>query len=416
MMFKRYILRALVGAVLTLLAVGTANWRIDPYGIFGAHQVSGLNVLKPFAGDRGRIAKLYQVQRMKPRGLVIGNSRPEMGLDPDHACWPGSVRPVYNIALPGLSVYRQVRYAQHAIAVGTVSSLVMGLDFLDFLVPPGRGGDPRQWPIEALEARTLLTDANGQKQIGFDIQKAKDYSKAALSLDALIHSVGTVWRQSSRFNSTRTAAGFNPADGFYIPIVQSEGTEVLFAQKNRLVMKILTARRWAIYQGPTSWSTEFEAVQRMLRQSRDKGIQVKLFINPYHAEYLASIDIAGLWPLFEEWKRRLLTIASEEGNVPLWDFSAFDQFSTEPVISLAKTGEGLKWFWEPAHYRKELGDIMLANLWGPQCADARSIAPFGTLLNADRITGHLIAQRAAKERYVRSNQAIVKRLQALAHR
>jgi len=416
MIFKRYILRGIAGSVLFLLAAGTVNWFIDPYGIFGTRLVRGLNALKPFAGDRGRTAKPYQALRMRPRGLIVGNSRPEMGLDPAHGCWPASTRPVYNTALPGLSVYSQVRYAQHAIAAGQVTSLVMGVDFLDFLVSPNSGGDPRQWPVEAQETQVLLTDANGRKQSGFGVQTAKDYSMAALSLDALIHSVWTVWRQESRSISTRTVAGFNPADGFYTQIVQNEGTGVLFAQKNREVMKRLFGRRWTLCQGSTRWSTEFEAVRRLLRQSREKGIKVKLFINPYHAEYLASIDIAGLWPLFEEWKRRLVTIASKAGNVSLWDFSGFDRFTTEAVAGLVAKGETLKWFWEPAHYRKELGEIMLANLWGAQCADPASIEPFGALLSPDRITGHLLKQRAAKERYVQSNPTIVRRLRRLAQR
>lgn len=93
-MFKRYILIGIAGCALTVLAAGVINWFIDPYGIFGTRIVHGLNALKPFAGDRGRTVKLYQVIRVRPRGLIVGNSRPELGLDPANGCWPKSTHPI----------------------------------------------------------------------------------------------------------------------------------------------------------------------------------------------------------------------------------------------------------------------------------------------------------------------------------
>jgi hypothetical protein len=411
MMFKRYIITGMSLCALALLMAGAVNWLVDPYGIFGTPPVMGLNTIKPFAGERGRTAKPYQALRMRPRGLIVGNSRPEMGLDPVEGCWPASAHPVYNTALPGLSVYAQVRYAQHAIAVGQVTSMVMAVDFLDFLVAPNTGGDPRQWPVAAKEPRILLADANGDPLGGFAVQQVADYATAAFSLDALIHSGATVWRQGGRWESTRNAAGFNSADGFYTQIIRNEGTGILFAQKNREVVKRLSARRWVLDQGGARWSTAFESISRLLRQAGRKNIRVKLFINPYHAEYLTSIAVAGLWPLFEEWKRRLAIIASEAGDVPFWDFSAFDRHSTEPVAGLSPTGEALTWFWEPAHYRKELGDIMLANLWRPECANSTTVEPFGTRLTGDNISRHLAVQRRAKDAYVKANPDIVRRLQ-----
>jgi hypothetical protein len=131
--YKSYLRRVLAWAALLVVIAMACNILVDPYAVFGAPRVTGFNALKPFAGDRGRIGKLHEVLRVAPGGLIVGNSRPEMGLSPQHPCWPAEARPVYNMALPGLSVHSQIRYAQHAQAAGPVRALVMGVDFSDFL-------------------------------------------------------------------------------------------------------------------------------------------------------------------------------------------------------------------------------------------------------------------------------------------
>lgn len=419
MAFKRYIRLILTGGLLTVLAVSVFNWFNDPYGIFGAPRLSWFNEAKPFAGDRGRIAKLYQAQRIRPKGLIVGNSRPEMGLDPDHRCWPGTARPVYNTALPGLGVYHQVRYAQHAIAAGAVSTLVMGVDFLDFIVAGNDdydGGDPSRWPPAGMGTEDFLVGPNGHAAPSYRLAQAKNYLAAALSLDALGHSLFTFARQGGAFVTTRTQGGFNPAERFYEPIVQTEGVGVLFAQKNREIANRLNGGNWKLYQGPTKWSADFEALRRLLRQGRAGKVDVVMFINPYHAEYLAMIELAGLWPLFEEWKSRLVETARAEGT-PLWDFSGFDRFSSENIQDIAEKGEKLSWFWEPSHYRKELGDLVLANIWRPHCPSPDQIESYGVRIDMTDITRHLAVLRLQKDQYMASHGPVADRLRKLvAHR
>lgn len=421
--YKIYLRYLLTGAFLLVFAIATVNVLVDPYAVFGTPRVAGLNELKPFAGDRGRTGKRHQVLQVAPNGLIVGNSRPALGLSPEHPCWPATARPVYNIALPGLSVYQQVRYAQHAQLAGPARALAMGVDFLDFLYAEPPMADPAKWPPVGVDvdAERFAVDPGGRPVSGFRWVRFADYVDAALSIDTFGHSLATLGVQRTVDVNTITAAGFSPAEGTYRPIVRVEGPRVLFEQKRRELAKRLDGTNWHLFGRSTNWSVEFEALRQLIRQSRADGAATVLFMNPYHAEYLLVLDVAGLWPQFEAWKRRLAELARAE-SVPLWDFSGFGRYSTELVDALPARGTSLDWFWEPAHYRRELGDLMLANIWRAHCPADRANAPrYGVRLDEWRgattiIDAHLAAQRSALDAYKAEHPDLMARIESLFER
>lgn len=125
-----------LGAVFaaTMLGVIGFNVAVDPYGFFGSPRIVGFNAVKPKAGGQSHAAKAYQVARAAPTTVIIGNSRPEMGLDPRSACWRPEDRPVFNLGLRGAGFRMQADYLRHAVAGGTVRHAVIGLDFSEFVV------------------------------------------------------------------------------------------------------------------------------------------------------------------------------------------------------------------------------------------------------------------------------------------
>jgi hypothetical protein len=137
---KRYLLFWALLTGLIILAVAVFNLVVDPYGLFRLVDRPGFNSIKPKAGVHGAMAKAYQVLRMQPRGLILGNSRSEVGLDPEYWAWPQNARPVFNLALPGTGTQTTLNYLQHALAnskkagVPKLELVVWGIDFMDFLV------------------------------------------------------------------------------------------------------------------------------------------------------------------------------------------------------------------------------------------------------------------------------------------
>lgn len=366
MSHSRYLTSFILVFALVCALAGTFNFFVDPYGLFGIPPWNGFNTLKPKAGERVRITKPYQVLRHQQQTLIGGNSRPEMGLDPDSPCWNDTDRPIYNMGTPGASLYMQTRYLQHAMDAGAVSRVLLGLDLLDFLTYPSGPENFASWPEQrpAFESR-LIQDANHRPNPEFWLTRSQEFLKGLFSFQGSIDSLGTLLAQRNPNSSTRRNDGFNPARD-YLDIIATEGQEVLFRQKNREVITRIMNPELGIFQNDKNWSTDLEALQRFLRDARSRGVEVTLFINPYHAEYLTSLAVAGKWPTFMTWKRAVVAVAGRF-EIPLWDFSGFDPYSTEELSVASETGGVLQWFWEPAHYRRELGELMLARMLERDC-------------------------------------------------
>lgn len=408
MTHKKYVVVLLVGVVSILLATSLVNVLVDPYDIFGSNRYAGFNSTKPFAGNRVRVAKPYQLARTKPTTLIAGNSRPELGIDPESACWRLGDAPIFNAGLPGIGVFHQARMIQAAMRSGSLKTVLWGVDFLDFL--SSRHAPSDGWPTAPEKPNLRLPiEASGESNAELATQRLRDMRDATLSKTALADSLATILMQRVSNSVTREENGFNPAFD-YFKIVNSEGQSVLFAQKNREIVRRLKPQNLAIFDSSMHTSEAFESVQFVLGLAAEADVELILFINPYHAEYLTAIDLTKKWSLLEEWKLRLVQIVSGHDNARLFDFNAFDQYSmTQPPLPGVK-GQALEWYWEPAHYRKEFGDLMLVAMLGSSCGES-SVPAVGTKLTSQNVASHLRRLREGKADYV---QRFPERVEALS--
>lgn len=380
-----------ITAIVLLALTGVINFFVDPYGIFGTREIDGVNVRKPAATTRSRTVKPVRSEQYAAATIVLGNSRPEMGLDPDSPVWGDVQRPVYNLGIPGASLYLMMRYGQNALATGSPKLVLWGLDFSDFLssttAVPAQCDLPQR--EQDWEAR-LTVDREMRLATGWRLTRARDVAVAGLSVEALFDSMRTLAAQRDFESGTTTSAGFNPARD-YLPIMRNEGQYVLFAQKNAEVRARFERPGLRLTPPACETSEDFESVRRLMRNARERGVTVVPFINPYHADYLQAIWDAGLWPLFDAWKRNLVALVTAEGAAKLWDFSLLTPYSTEESPHPGSDAP-LAWFWEPSHYKSELGELMLLEMLQPGKVEH---PPVGTAVDAATIDGHLAAQRDA---------------------
>ncbi len=367
MAYRRYI-ASLAFFTLAIFAAGSVFiYFIDPYGIFGSPRIENFNARKPTAENRVRISKPLQVENIKPTTLIIGNSRPEMGLDPGHSCWKEHEKPVYSLTIPGSSVYMQSRLLAHATHFSEIETVLMGLDFLDFTVSPSNDSNPYRWPPtdNSFDSNLSISTDNTPNNL-YTLNKYKTYLKSIVSLDTLTDSIITLSQQQNITTTHRTHLGFNPAEAYYTNIINNEGVEVLFKQKNNELRKRLSSKKWSIYNKNTQWSSSFESLRRAIKLTKDKNIKLLIFINPYHNDYLDIIESTGHWKIFNEWKNNIQKLTKNENHVILWDFAERTEFSAE-AIDTFNPKKPLQWFWEPAHYKKELGNILLAKMMSFPC-------------------------------------------------
>jgi len=364
---KGYLRLWLIATALLLLLVAGFTLVVDPYGIFRLVDAPGFNSVKPQAGNHGAMVKAYQVTRVKPRALILGNSRAEVGFDPEHRAWPESARPVFNLALPGTGTAASLRYLRHSLADLSDADrpppgiVVWGIDLMDFLVDETK---PRPGRSTNQQDRRLLTLPDGSRNPGRLFQRVKDYGEATLTLGALIDSLETLRAQDDVHARNLTPLGFNPMRD-YQRIAKNEGYWALFRQRDIENLRAYLRRPKSLHDATGPSSAALDDFREVLDLCRRNNIALKLVIYPYHARLLEILRIAGHLPVFEAWQRELVHILREEARrssgapFPLWDFSGFHEYSMEAVPPKGDRSSAMRWYWEAGHFKRELGDRIL---------------------------------------------------------
>jgi len=392
--YRRYCRNLLLICIIIACFAAFINFLVDPYDVFGNKRILGFNSLKPTAIERTRVFKPYQAERISPKTVIGGNSRPEMGINPKSDCWKSSEQPIYNMGIPGASFYLQSLYSLHAVTSGNGNKIFMGIDFNDFLIDSSQSRQHTHDKIEfSQDELRLAVELTGASNFDHFRQRTVDHLTSLFSLNTLIDSSTTILQQYNSNTATRDEDGFNPYREFDY-ITKSEGQWILFEQKNQELEIAFQRPNLAIRYTDKILSPDFDDLKKFLELSQTRNIIVTLFINPYHMDYFKQIARAQLWPAFQEWKHEILRIA-ETYQVVLWDFNTVDKYTTETPPPRGKLNEQLQWFVEPAHYNSELGNLMLASLLGRPCTHFSPSGSFGIQLKQSMIDEHLSKLRDA---------------------
>jgi hypothetical protein len=391
-------------AVLDALPVASATWRgylaiatmtvaalslgtilltvaVDPYRMYGTPTIPSLTEMKPLAYRHSDFVKEYLLERMRPRTLLLGNSRVEIGLDPESPLWPADDRPVFNAAESGRDLAIALVRLRHAMEIAPPRVVVVAMDFPDFLEP----GDIRSNREPEREATRLPLNQEGRPNMQRDIQLWKDRLATTLTIDAVIDSFATMIDQDPRRAVTMTDAGFNPHHEFDV-IARREGYHALFAQKYDAY-----AAQYAAYARPDFDEplrhANFRYVDRMVRLAVAHGTHIIFYINPYHCSLLNLWHEDGLWPGFESWKQALVSVVDRaagpaSGLATILDFSGYSRYAMEPFPNADDRSTTMRWYWEPGHYKSALGEKLIARMVGDNEA-------YGQVLTATTIDQNL---------------------------
>lgn len=368
---KRYLSTWFLATALMLLAVAAINLAVDPYGIFRLVDQPGFNSIKPAAASHGAMSKAYQVLRVQPKTLILGNSRAEVGLDPNHPAWPQNARPVYNAALPGTGTATSLRYLQHVLAAAAgdpakqPTLVLWGVDFMDFLTDPSKPTPERNTNADNAETMRLLTAPAATHMR----QQMRDYAESTLTLGALVDSITTLANQRNPYSVDLTQQGFNPMRD-YLKITADEGYWAVFRQKELMYDKSFARFPKGIFDASGNTSKHWQDLRDIMRLCRQHGIELRLFTYPYHAHMLDTFERTGHTPGLELWKRALAKTLADEAvrsaqpAVALWDFATRNAITVEAVPPKGDRKSSMRWYWEAGHFKSELGGVMLEKFFG----------------------------------------------------
>jgi len=396
-------------AGLLLLLTGIFNLVVDPFSMFQLVTVEGFNEQKPEFSKHVRMVKAYAVRFQRPAGLILGSSRAEYGLDPEHPGWNAASRPVYNLALPSGSIYEALRYLQHAQAIHAIKQVVLAVDLFMFNA---------DWQkVEDFREDRLATPASFDPNIGW----LKDVATALFSIDALRASQKTIVSQGDSHYVAYLHNGARDPLTNWNNIRFKGGHHAAFISNERY--SLTAPDGWALFSlGDTQVATQspYESFRNLLVFCREHDITLYVLISPIHARKLEIMWQLGLWDTFENWKRALLNIIVADAALhpearpyPLWDFSGYNIITTESLPGLGDDTTQMQWYWEGSHYKKEVGDLMLDRVLKNQVNENSSLKSFGKRITREGIESHLQDIRSGHDAYRNSAAADIEEIKIL---
>jgi hypothetical protein len=373
-------------AVLAGLTVAL-NLLVDPYEVFGTPRVPGLTLFKPGARDHSLLAKTYQVARARPATVVVGSSSAHIGIDAAAAEWPAAMRPVYNYGIPGgAAIGTRLDTLREAISFGSVKHAVVFLDFQDFLAfnPPGtiRSEDDRRYH--------LMPDGSPNPDRPWQV--ANDMFLSLATMGSLVDSVKTITGQhSASLLNLAPDGSSNEAD--FINAARADGMRALFAQKDEYELERAERLRagMAAWKGPLP---NLEVVRAIVRLAGANRVGLTLVLSPRHGDTLEIYWRLGLWPRVEQLKTELAALVAEEGgDVRLWDFMGYNAFNGEAVPEAGDRRTPTSWYWEPTHFKRQLGEVMIQRMFGENAPRYGSVL---TPTTVEAVNQRVRAQRQSR--------------------
>ncbi len=377
-MSNRSFIIASIFAVSTLIIAAIINFLADPYGLFRIVDKEGFNQQKEGVRSKIRFVKALELPLRSPATIVIGSSRVHDAINPEHPALQ-EFAPVYNYGVDMLRVREALYFLKHATLNSDIKRVVFGLDFFMF--------NSLQRTNNDFDSQLIGRSINYIDYLGTPI-----FSKAAL-----LDSVKTVKGSVSQPNRREFLPnGFRPNAFWGV-----KNYEALHYYTNWI---FLTSRvqNTKYYQNMELDPSVFDDFEEIIRFCRNKGIDLRIYISPAHANLDGEgIRALGKLEMLEYWKTRVTEIA-DKYDVTVWDFSGYNSVTTEIVRT------PMKYYWDSSHFTELVSDLILKRLFNTGAVPH----DFGIRLTPSNINQSLAASRVNREAYYAKNFKEIQELQS----
>lgn len=343
-------LRRYFAMLLALLsAVALFNGLIDPFSVFGAPLVAGINDVKSPGPDR--FFKPLQMAARRPHTVLLGTSRVMMGLNPDDVAGGHA----YNLGIPAAAMPEIIALGQHALADAPVERLIIGADYDSF-------------------------DGRFDYQPSFRLAILGRFAVWRGLPDMLISDLAVTRSRNTFLFSHRHVAPPYLANGMrLIPDKPTQGIATY-----RILQDVhIYARLDPQITGAERLLARFDA----FLASVPKRVAVTVFVTPGHAALLEALERQGLRPAYDAWLNGLVDICAAHG-VPLWDFGGYNWITTFRMAAASEL------YYDGSHFRPAVGGLVLKAI-----RTGDTIADFGVRLTPGILSDYLAEQRWAREKW-----------------
>ena len=348
--FKKFSIYYLSFLVVLCSIIILLNWLVNPYNIYKSLPIKRFSE-KPIVTSHLRLAKAMAVEWNKPDVLILGSSTAETGLNPQFPAWNNSR--VYNLGLSGANIYEVMRYLQHAESVKPVKKVVLAVNFFMFNAYINNRDD--------FDESILKVDAQGKN----NPLALNNLFTTLLSYDAIKASWETISNQNKKnaFQSNGQLVLNYRED----QVNQLKGYKNNFLYTERFNKSSLLPPPQELFgfENKKRQINTLQYMQNIITICEKNNTQLILVIAPEHVRLLETYKQLGLWELYEQWQKELVdVIALHNTKYPdapfeLWSFNKINTITTEQLPEKDDTKTTMLWFWDPYHFKNDLGNLIL---------------------------------------------------------
>lgn len=374
----RYLIHFLVATTAIAGLIIGVNWYVDPFGIYRSDQALQ-HPEKPFWIANERVFKTVRLSRTPADVIFLGSSRTDIGIGPQHEVFAG--KKILNLASFAQDIEESHRLMTVSVENAKPGIVVAGLDFFAFnalATPPDDFVEENYSDWRALNLLLSISSLDKSKKV----LKVKQKDIPGSCCDG---------------NGFRYPLDLQTLKGTYKP--NFRGFERDFLLKDKWI-----AYPRCVYafdnQNGKDMLENFRAMVRLAHQHKT---DLRMFISPAHARIWETLATAGLWQQWEQWKTELVNINEQEAVLagaqpfPLWDFSHYDDISSEAVPEADDQQTAMKWYIDSSHYTRDLGKKIVQRMFG--ATEDHLFKSWGKMIKSSNLADHLQSIRKARRVY-----------------
>jgi len=363
---QRFVQLAIGLTLLFIVALVSLNYLVDPYNFYGNNI---LRANKTQEIGQLRLSKAINLKEKKPKSVILGTSRAEFGLDPDHSRFS---KPSYNVATGGSSIYELTHYLEYAIQQGELEQVLLVADFINFN------------SNEEKKVRDFETYFTGKNKYSYLFSLAT-LKNTYLTWVGERQKKYTLYDDNGQREKTHNSGNLQRFGG-QLKKIYSQATYFNGFDNNN-------------HYRDTGRSS-FLDFKRFLELSYKNNLTLDIVFGPNHILHWEAFDHSIGLDKWYQWKMDVVKLneqVAEEFNAEPFrvvDYAIYHDYTMEK-LPVSKRGE-MKFHWELNHYKSELGDILLNDL-------SNKHTLFGVALTSTTIGAHLELQADLREQYVDSD-------------
>jgi hypothetical protein len=354
-----------VVVIMIVPILGVFNYLIDPYELYDAKYFT----FEKKVEHKMRLIKSIKLKKIKPASITLGTSRTEGGYDPTHQYF---IKPSYNSALPGSSIYESRLLFEEALKQGNLRKVLLVADFIMFSGLRDPAGD-----IE-----TYFKDTNIYSYL-FSI----DMTKSSL---LTIKGLNTPYIRY--FANGQRAHEYLYGKDLIFP-----GHQELFNNEAKGIYN--KHNNTDNYTYINTDLNSFEDFKKIVEQCYENNIELDIIFGPSHILLWEAFDYKKSFNQWLQWKKDIVisvnNIAEKQNKeqFKIMDFSVYHNLTSEKVPT--DKNIKMKYYWNSGHYQNALGLIVLDRLIGKS-----EWNDFGVELNLHNIDEHLKRQKINRYKFI----------------